>query len=195
VGYRIEEKDIIYQVSIDDYIEHVVLSNKRRPVYYKKTDKIPKKYQTNKYHFNKANELICTETNERVLKNIRSVGKPRYKKISGQNIWVGLNHNLRNKIANEIKKFFYKHLKGLKVIPKSMFPIGVDIKFIKPIGSNNWDLDNLALIYRKVLLDCLKTIIGADDSVEFIREIPTKFSPSPDENRKLIITIYSITDE
>lgn len=195
MGYRIEEKDIIYQVSIDDYIEHVVLSNKRRPVYYKKTDKIPKKYQTNKYHFNKASELICTETNERVLKNIRSVGKPRYKKISGQNIWVGLNHNLRNKIANEIKKFFYKHLKGLKVIPKSMFPIGVDIKFIKPIGSNNWDLDNLALIYRKVLLDCLKTIIGADDSVEFIREIPTRFSPSPDENRKLIITIYSITDE
>jgi hypothetical protein len=195
VGYRIEEKDIIYQVSIDDYIEHVVLSNKRRPVYYNKTDKIPKKYQNNKYHFDKLGNLIMTETNEKILKNIRSVGKPRYKKISGQNIWVGLNHNLRNKIAYEIKKFFYKHLKDLKVIPKQLFPLGVDIKFVKPIGNNNWDLDNLALIYRKVLLDCLKTIIGADDSIEFIREIPTRYSPSSDESRKLIITIYTITDE
>lgn len=195
MGYRIEEKDIIYQVSIEDYIEYVTLSNKRRPVYYKKTDKIPKKYQNNKHSFNKAGELINIETNEKILKNIRSVGKPRYKKISGQNIWVGLNHNLRNKIAYEIKKFFYKHLKDLKVIPKQLFPIGVDIKFIKPIGSNNWDLDNLALIYRKVLLDCLKTIIGADDSIEFIREIPTRYSPSPDESQKLIITIYTINDK
>jgi len=195
VGYRIDEKDIIYQVSIGDYIEYVTLSNKRRPVYYKKKDKIPKKYQNDKYHFNKLDELINTETKERVLKNIRSVGKPRYKKISGQDIWVGLNHNLRNNIANKIKKFFYKNLKDLKPIPIKLFPIGVDIKFIKPQGTNNWDLDNLALIYRKVLLDCLKTIIGADDSIQFIREIPTRYVPSPDESRKLIITIYTINDE
>lgn len=64
--------------------------------------------------------------------------------------------------------------------------------FVKSIDRNNWDIDNLALIYRKVLLDCLKLVVGADDSSEFIQEIPTRFIPTEDGRRQLIITIYSI---
>lgn len=195
-SYTINKDDIISQVVINDYMEYVTLSNRRRCVYYKKTDKIPKKYQKKEFSFNKENILINTESKEKVIKNIRSAGKPKLKKISGQDIWSGINHNLRSNMALKIKEYFYTNLKSyIKPIDEKLYPIGIDMHFIKPLGVKNWDVDNLALIYRKTLLDTLKMILKVDDSAEFVREIPTKYTPSETDERKLIITIYTLNND
>lgn len=194
MGYQINEDSVLYRVVLDDYMEYVTLSNKRRPAYYKRGMPYPKKFKKEGYSYNKEGILINTESNEKVIKNIRSVGTPKLKKISGQDVWVGLPFHLRTKIAREVKSYFLEKLNGLTELDSTKFPIGVDINFTKSIGVGNWDLDNLALIYRKVLLDCLKLIIGTDDSIQFIQEIPTRFTQAEDGRRQLIITIYSIND-
>ncbi len=191
-GYKIDEKSIIYHKVLDNYMEYVTLSNKRRPTFYRRGVVIPKKYNNENFVYNKEGILIDKETSTKVIKNVRSAGKPKLKKISGQDIWVGLPFHLRTKIAREVKNYFIEQLDGLTKIDPKLFPIGVDMTFVKSIDRNNWDIDNLALIYRKVLLDCLKLVVGADDSSEFIQEIPTRFIPTEDGRRQLIITIYSI---
>jgi hypothetical protein len=193
-GYQIDDKSIIYQKVLDNYLEYITLSNKRRPIFYKRGVPIPKKYKKEDYGFNKEGILINKESSEKVIKNVRSAGTPKLKKISGQDIWVGLPFHLRTKIAREVKLYFLNELNDLQKIDPKLFPIGVDMTFVKSIDKNNWDIDNLALIYRKVLLDCLKLIVGADDSSEFIQEIPTRFIPTEDGRRQLIITIYTIND-
>lgn len=191
-GYQIDEASIIYRKVLDNYMEYVTLSNKRRPTFYRRGVVIPKKYNNENFVYNKEGILIDKETSTKVIKNVRSAGKPKLKKISGQDIWVGLPFHLRTKIAREVKNYFIEQLDGLTKIDPKLFPIGVDMTFVKSIDRNNWDIDNLALIYRKVLLDCLKLVVGADDSSEFIQEIPTRFIPTEDGRRQLIITIYSI---
>lgn len=191
-GYQIDEASIIYRKVLDNYMEYVTLSNKRRPTFYRRGVVIPKKYNNENFVYNKEGILIDKETSTKVIKNVRSAGKPKLKKISGQDIWVGLPFHLRTKIAREVKNYFIEQLDGLTKIDPELFPIGVDMTFVKSIDRNNWDIDNLALIYRKVLLDCLKLVVGADDSSEFIQEIPTRFIPTEDGRRQLIITIYSI---
>lgn len=193
-GYQINEKSIIYHKVLDNYMEYVTLSKNRRATYYKRGSPIPKKYNKDCYTFNKEGILIDKNTSTKIIKNIRSAGTPKLKKISGQDIWVGLPFHLRTKIARDVKAYFLEQLDDLQEINPSLFPIGVDITFVKSIDRNNWDIDNLALIYRKVLLDCLKLKVGKDDSSEFIQEIPTRFIPTEDGRRQLIITIYTLNE-
>ncbi len=183
---------IIYRVEIPDYIEYVILSKERRAKYYKKGDKIPKKYtDRSKYGFSNKGILIDLKTEEKIISNPRSVGTPRRMKIAGQAIWQGIGFHLRSKIARDLKGFFKSHLKELKPIPKDKYPIGVAIDFYKPIGEGNWDLDNHALIYRKTLMDSLKGVIE-DDSVQYVRSIPCNYHDCPKEEQRLVVTIFSL---
>jgi hypothetical protein len=185
--------EIIYQVEIDDYIEYVTLSKKRRPRYYTKGNNIPKKYlDKKKYNFNTKGVLVDVETGEKIIANPKVANKPRVKKISGQDIWVGINHHLRSKIAREVKKYFENAFKNLKPLKIEDYPIGVCIDFYKPIGDGDYDLDNLSLIYRKCCHDALKGIIE-DDTVTYLRSMPTNFIPvSNNQRRKMVITIFKI---
>jgi hypothetical protein len=182
--------NLIYKIEIPDYIEFVQLSKKRRPIYYKKGTKIPKKYLNNsKYKYNSLGFLI-DENNEKILKNIRAAGTPKFKKIRGNDLWSGIDHNLRSKIANEIKSFLYPYIKPFKKLTKEAYPIGVAMEFRKPIGRGDWDLDNHALFYKKCLLDVLKNTIIEDDSVQYVRSTPCTYIES--EETLLTITIFKI---
>lgn len=185
--------EILHQIEIDDYIEYVTLSKKRKIKYYKKGNQIPKKYlDTRKYNFDTKGILVDVKTGEKIISNPKTANKPRIKKISGQDIWVGINYHLRSKIAKEVKNYFKVAFKNIKPLENKDYPIGVCIDFYKPIGDGDYDLDNLALIYRKCCHDALKGIIE-NDTVTYLRSMPTNFIPiSNNQKRRMIITIFKI---
>jgi hypothetical protein len=190
--------NVLGHISIPNYIEHVELSKSRRAIFYKKGDNIPKKYSKENFIFNDKGVLINLSSNEKVLKNTKSAGKPRYRKISGQDIWSGINHNLRSKIAKELKNYFKEFIikSGITTIDESKYPLGVAIFFHKPIGQGNWDIDNHSLIYRKCILDSLveKQIIR-DDSVTYVRQVPCNYYDCLPEEKRIEIVIYSVNEQ
>jgi hypothetical protein len=187
-----EKGSIIHQVIIPDYMEYVVLSKKRKVKYYNIKSKIPKKYlNENKYKINASGIIIDISTEEKIISNPRSQGKPRLKKISGQDIWTGMDFFLRSKIARDVKNSFKPFLSKLSKVEK--YPVGVALDFYKNIGKGNWDIDNHSLIYRKCVFDCLKDCgVIEDDSVKYITSTPTNYYEIDEsDNRRLVITLFS----
>jgi hypothetical protein len=217
-----EGKETIAKIEIKDYIQDIILSKARRPVYYKKGVELTKALQTRldkgDVCWDNKGCLIDSEGNK-IVKNTRTAGKPRTHRISGQDVWSGIDHNLRSKIGKELKKYLYDHVKHLK--PIKHYPIGVSLNFFNKEG--DYDLDNLEYWYRKCLHDALcgnveflkklvpqktnpkktkpvyipdrrkyKPIID-DDSVKYIQSKPCYFTPvSETSDRKLVIEIFKI---
>lgn len=192
---ELNEEAIICRVEIPDYIEKIQLSKSRRPKYYQRGNNIPKKYRDERFfNFNGKGVLVNVQTEERIIANPIAAGTPKVKRINGQDIWSGMDHHLRSKIARELKAYFKDKYKKLKVpyLRRNMYPIGVCMDFYKPLGQADWDIDNHALIYRKCSLDALKGYIE-DDSVLYLREIPTRYYPiDVGETTKLVLTIYKV---
>ena len=143
-------------INVPKYITHVELSKQRRAKRYKKGDKIPKKYQGEGYHFNR-NKLLVDPEGSLVIKNSRTAGTPRLKKINGQEIYSGNMHpRVRAKVISEMKAFFAepigKAFKKHGPIPDDDIPAKMSIDIYTIIGEANWDLDNL-WIYTKVIQD------------------------------------------
>lgn len=168
-------------LSIPEYITQVMLSNKRR-VKYTKTGRLSK-----------------------------TSGTPKYHRIAGNDLWASLNPHIRAKILKEIKVWFYNTY--VRQLPDlTSFPLSITFEFSGPLS--DYDLDNLDIFYRKAFLDCLAGHVRQipvkndtistgnkvkewdhvsfpakipDDSVHYIRELRTVFTPS--ESVGLTITI------
>lgn len=145
------------------------------------------------------------------------LNKPRVYKINGQDLWSGIDYNLRAKISKELKKYLYEQIRHIK--PIDTYPIGIDMEFHLPINDKvQWkpDVDNICTWWRKCLHDALTGNLELipyyindkrhflkdevnypakilDDNVDFIREANTRFVPCEKiEDRKLIITINKL---
>ena len=174
--------------------------------------KIPKKYQTSDYSFDKNDILINKLTKEPVIKNSRSAGTERSIKISGQDFWSGVNCHIRSKISKELKKFFYEILRDIPKIDDCDYPIGIELDIYDVIEGNQ-DIDNLTYIYRKTLHDALAgniefikdengkfhpdkdkyPAIISDDSLQYVQQISSRFYPIEDHNNNLmIIKLYKL---
>lgn len=211
---------LLRRIEIPNYIKEVRLSKGRRPIYYYKgKDKIPKKYQKNGYSFKKG--ILFDPDGKKVVKNKGSINKPRKKRILGQDIWKGINFNLRSKIAKEMKKYFYSHFQELDpLLDEKDYPIGIRIDIYDLLDAGE-DLDNMIYFYRKTIHDALcgnvefykKEIkkedgtisyenipdrekypqLILDDDKKHIQDIPTKFYPiKEDEDGKIVIEIFKI---
>lgn len=181
--------DILCVIEIPKYIKHLLLSNKRRPVYYKKGDALPKRLEAKNYPFDDKGRMI-DHAGALVVKNARTVGTPRLKKINGQDIYSGYaTHHLRANMVNQIKASFMKVLKNIPQV--NYTPVRIDAQIHEVIGAANWDLDNL-WIYIKCMQDCLTDAgIIPDDTIEYVTKAPSfEFFPVPDEeSRKMVFII------
>lgn len=210
---------ILAEVAIVDYIKYVTLSNGREK-YYIKGDKVPKKYASENYEFDKSNVLIDLSTGQRVVKSKK---KPNVVKIHGQTIWSGISHFTRSKIAKEMKSYFYTQFRNEipEILDPSSYPIGIRIDVYDRIDEGE-DFDNMMFIYRKAVHDSLcgnvdfkKTALGKykngkvkygylpdrekyppkiiDDSKEYVQEMNSRFYPiSEGDLPSLFIQIYSL---
>ena len=191
-------KKYFYSFDINNFIEEIELSKRRRPQYYRENARIPKKYLGESYFFDKNGILTEIESGERVIKNSRSVGTPNVKRINGQYFWTGANPHIRRKIKREMAEFFLRYMHAIPTVGSTQYPIGVRIDLHDVVNKGS-DLDNFIYLYRKVLHDVLTAndmshrAIIIDDSKEYIQDIPTRFHPIEDHDaRKLHIEIYSL---
>ncbi len=205
--------ELLATVTIPQYIRVIKTADKRLATRYKKGEKIPKKY-TDKlgidYDFDSKGILINIDTKEKVVKNSKSAGTPRYKIINGQDLHtLTLADYERSKIIKAIKEQMIPEVNKLQPITK--FPIRIlcelhDTYFdqIHLLTSGrvreeiNWDIDNRGLFYCKTFPDVLcgspyvdnlreengLTVIRNDKEVKVIKYQNTRIIP--DDNRRYI---------
>lgn len=180
-------------IEIPEFIEYVKMSNSRRATYYKPTDKLPKKYQDPSFFFDTKNRL-CTSDGTPIVRNARSAGTPRMKKINGQDFYAGSTRPvIRVKIVNAIKDSFRPYLHNVYKIPADKYPIQISCAMYDVPGKADWDLDN-KWIYLKVFQDLLVQMkIIPDDNIKYVSKAASmEFCPvETTEERKLVFTITS----
>lgn len=143
--------------------------------------------------------LVCGD--EIVLDNPDKVGKPKFARIKGQDIYSGnMGEFYRANVMKQIKDSMIPLVQSLPVIDS--YPIAITMELHTPIKLSHdkskgdkhqrWDADNHAYPYLKAFPDVL-TELGKikDDSIEFITT-PAHCVYVPcatDEDRKLVFII------
>ncbi len=185
------KQDSSREIIIPQYLTHVQLTKGRRPKYYTKGGKIPKKYQQLK-EFDVKGRLLGVDKKP-LIANSASVNKPRIKKINGQELYSGnMPPHLRSKIVGVMKDHFIEHLKHCK--PVLEFPIAITAELHTVPGILNWDLDN-QWIYHKCFQDALVSAqIIPDDNIFYITQAPA-FSYTPVERLEDRQLIYRISKD
>jgi hypothetical protein len=177
----------IITIEMPNYITQVKMSNSRRPKYFSKTDKIPKKYQAYGYD---SKGRLCGPDGQPIVKNSKSVNNPRYKRINGQDFYSGLSTPIiRVKIVNAIKDFYRPFLEHMPKI--KTFPIQIECKLYDVPGKCDWDLDN-KWIYCKVFQDLLVNMGKIpDDNIRYVsRSASIEFhAVENEEDKKLVFII------
>lgn len=192
----------IFRIEIPLYVRHVKLSNARRPTFYKKGDKIPKKYlNKERYDFielEKGEFLFDLDNSEKVIKNSKVVGTPRVIVINGQSLYNGaIAKHTRNKVVETIEQEMHKFIKQFPKIED--YPINIIYEYHDlvrdPISKNKlFDIRNREVFYGKCIEDCLtRNNKIEDDNILFLTGISYKFIPTEGE-RKIVIIINKETD-
>jgi hypothetical protein len=162
-------EDIIYRIEIPNYPAKIKLSEKQRAKYYVKGKgkKVPKKYQNDKYEFNKG-ILTNIVTGEKVIANPRTAGTPKLWNVNFQAIWnQQIKYQPRAVITQKLKGVFAPFIKPLK--PITEFPIRFEL-FIFDIDMPV-DVSNKGVVYTKIIEDLLTEYkIIPDDKAEFIND-------------------------
>ncbi len=196
---------LLHTIEYPLYLKRVMLSSKRQPKYYTPTCKIKNKklndrtrFVFSEYKKTKKQYLVDVKTGERVLKNPRAAGTPKYMSINAQHLY---NQNLhefsRDKIVRVLHSFFEE---GLKSIPRiDVYPLMIIMEIHDTIleETSSWDVGNRGFFYQKTFEDVLKKDKIIDDSSIYISMPPAPiFIPvATAEERKLVFSIYHITDE
>lgn len=159
---------MITRILINDFSEYIKVADKIRPTYYKQGNiRIPKMYQKVNFIF-KERKLYDTKTNLFVLSNKNKVGKPKFYKINGQDLYNGrMHHSARAKVVSELHNYFAPYVAQLPVFTK--YPIEISMNFrVKDEGKHSIDNDNKWL-WQKAFTDTL-TQEGkiVDDSPQYV---------------------------
>lgn len=202
-----EEKKIV--IEIPNFAREITLSNKRRASYYKKGEKIPKKYQDadeeggiiypkNRYYWQKG-RLYQKSDYTPVLKNPNSVGTPKTTTIAGNDLWN--THRIGNYtelIKITLQEWLWEvicHYNLQSVDITDLLPMRVHLDF--HTYKEPQDLDNLDLFYRKAFADAIQdnkhkneTRWLRNDNTRNIKSFVTDHNDVKNKSEeKLIITI------
>ncbi len=197
--------DLLHKIEYPLYMKRVMLSSKRQAKYYTPTCKIKNKKLNDRTRFvfrehkgTKKIYLVDASTGERVLKNPRAVGTPKFMSINAQHLYNQTLHEFsRDKIVRVLHSFFEEGLKSIQRIETYPLMITMEIHDTILEETSRWDVGNRGFFYQKAFEDVLKKDKIIDDSSMYICMPPAPiFIPvSNTEERKLVFSIYLITDE
>lgn len=197
---KVNNKTLITSVVIDEFDENVKIANARRATaYIQNKCRIPKKYQNDNYDFNAKGQLIDIHSGKVVVKNSRTAGKPRYRKVNGNDIYNGnINTHARANLVRNIHNYFIPYLKDIKLPDDiNIYPLTLELIFkMHDKGKFNIDNDN-KWIWRKCIQDTLTELkIISDDNNDIINrnEEETLFIPE-DQAQQLIINLYGRSND
>lgn len=162
----------------------------------KKTEDLPDSYTIRnldkKYKF-----ILCKEIEkgiyEKIIKNKRSLDKPRFQSIRGNDIfWGKLHPSLIDKIIKSIKAYYNDCLEESDIKPIDS-RLHIHFYFKEQVLENQeLDVDNKTLVYYKPFQDLLLTKkIIKSDSYKYIPSFSSFLEPvQNEEDRHLTIYIY-----
>lgn len=183
------------------FIDKVQVSSTRRKKYFefKHGIVLPKKYTDKKiYTWKKESKtkklrLFNKETGLFVIKNNKSLDKPRYFRINGQDIYSGnLHANSRALLVTKLHDWYINvlPLEELKTFfTNPLMCISYEMVFYKTYkDKQSMDVDN-HWIYEKCLQDCIVSLkLLEDDSPLFIKSrTSTLETVESEEERKIVI--------
>ena len=159
-------------IKIPEFKTKFEISHSRRAKYYKRGDKIPKKYSDlDFYAYDKDEFLIERYTYKKIIKNTRVAGTPKYWVLNGQDLYSGnMHHLVRSKISTLVHEYLASFIGKASPIKLEKGEY-LDIKCFMSelVGANNWDCDN-KWPWTKWFQDTMvETGIIPDDSVGYIR--------------------------
>jgi len=187
---------LVRQIVIDNYPDRIVVSNKRRPVYFvnkkglRGKTEIPKKYKVNRYFFDKAGYLVDRDTNKKVIANTKSVGTEKYWVVNFQDIWSGaIAAQSRASKANKLKDKLRPHIRLIEPIV-GQYPLRMEIELYNT--EFRIDASNKGVIYTKIIEDLLVAEGKIpDDSPEYINDTGRIKLFIREGTPKMIINIYT----
>lgn len=188
--------DVLLTVEIPQYPTKIKVSNCERAVYYKKKDKLPKKYCTEEYSFTRTGGILIDGRGRPVLKNPSKVGKEKFEILSGNKLNSGYGSPIiRNLIARQLKDFYRPYVRVLDPLPLEVFPLRIEWDIYTTVNIPNFDLSNL-WFYYKYFEDTLHEIEDPRDADlpfklrrQFVPIIPDdsiRYVTHPGNNPKLI---------
>lgn len=162
-------KELIAEVTIKEYIRNVVTSNARKETYYKRGEKIPKKWTGSQFIFikpkNRKYEVLCDVSEgmdniKPIVKNPRVAGQPKYKMINMQDLHtLTMQDYERSKIIRAIKAQMIPEVSKLE--PINIYPLIIECDIYDTVtdsfipSDQDWDIDNRVGFYNKVFQDVL----------------------------------------
>lgn len=193
-----KEREKLLSIEIDNFSEYIEVSKKRRSKpYIQGKCRVPKKYLGSDYHWVKKGKffvLARVQDGLILTSNSLSAGKPKYKKINGQEIYNGnISRQARASLVKKIHEYFIPILKDIPVFDDiSQYPLTLELLFyIRDQGNNNIDNDN-KWIWRKCIQDTISELKKWPDDNNYVisrNEEETILIPE-DQEQKLIINIY-----
>lgn len=177
------------------FSEEILISKERRAKpYIKDKSRVPKKYQTEDYIWNSKGYLISKLTGTIVASNGKTAGKPRYKRVNGQDIYNGNTFRQgRAHLAKLIHEKFTPYLREIEpLLEVKNYPLGLYLNFhVHDRGKQNIDNDN-KWIWEKCIQDTLTQLgIIPDDNPYIIWEnIKRTILIAPEKEEKIVIEIY-----
>lgn len=202
--YR-DKKNIIDKPQIEDLKDGFMMGHLIKGVIgttYMNTTLIPKEISTGKI-------VLCTIEEKKIIpiiRNPKTVGKPRDYLIRGQDIYNNfLDPFSRGKIMEAIKNCYYKYVKGIPVITD--YPIKIEVELYESIKNpydngningigQHWDIDNYVFPYMKAFPDLLVKLgkIKDDDRLHLTQTPGVKFIPVEHHNQRKFVFIISKDD-
>lgn len=199
------ESILLHKIEYPLYIKRVMLSKERRAKYYTPQCKIKNKKLNDRTRFvfrenvkTKKSYLVDVNTGEKVLKNPRAVGTPKYMSINAQHLYnQTLNEFSRDRVVRVLHEFFESGMKEIGRI--DMYPLMITMEIHDTIieGTSEWDVGNRGFFYQKAFEDVLKKDKIIDDAAIYIAmpSAPIFIPVKTEEERKLVFSIYQITDK
>lgn len=191
----LKDKDNVITITVPNFTEYIKVaeSKKLKPIV-KGKRKIPKKYlDETKYSFDDKNRLIELSTGKLVPGNPNVVGKPRYWRVNGQDIYnqkvkTFQRNNYIGMLHNYFSNLFEKEFENIRI---KKFPLNLSIIFyVKDMQDHNIDNDN-KWIWEKVIQDTLvESKILPDDNPRIIcQNTKRTILVDHEEDVKLIIKL------
>lgn len=179
------------KITVPQYPVRIQMTKSRRAKYYKAVEDLPKTWKRDRFGL-KGGFVYNLETGERVIKNSRSVGTPRYQTLSGNSFWAGFGHPSQRAILARALKDGLKENMIVEGDPLKVedFPLQVFWKISKPTAID-FDISNL-WFYYKMLEDCLVDLkIIPNDTFRYISWLsgPKFETCSTEEEREIVLIL------
>lgn len=188
-------KEIKFQLVLEQYPTSAIVSKSRRPKYYSskpgrgRVNKLPKKMEKEGYTIDIEGYYLNLQ-GERVVSNTGTVGKPGTIPINAQVFYVGKPFQ-RMAIKNFVQEYLLPYVQQMEIID---YPVYMESEVHAVYEHRLPDMNNIGYVWDKILTDVMVAEgIIFDDSPLYITRpgsAPLYVPIDDPENRKIVFRFY-----